>query len=74
MPCALWNGMTDTKPLLAVCAWCPDAAERTSEAQAHGYDVTHTICHSCSLHVLANMEQAADDFVGELSDTLFGDL
>ena len=41
------------KPLLAVCAWCNDAVDRTLEAQALGYDVTHTICTSCAARVLA---------------------
>ena len=43
----------NTKPLIAVCAWCKDAAARTLEAQALGYDVTHTICTSCAARVLA---------------------
>ena len=47
--------MPSAKPLISVCAWCTDAAERTAEAQAQGYNVTHTICTSCAAHVLSEV-------------------
>ena len=70
------------KPLLAVCAWCPDAAERTSEAQALGYDVTHGICHSCSARILkesapigtlAKVALALDSYLTECEQEWFVD-
>jgi hypothetical protein len=33
--------------LVSVCAWCPDAREKTRQAIAAGHDVTHGICESC---------------------------
>lgn len=34
-----------TEPaLVSVCAWCPDARQRTAAAHAAGHDVTHGIC------------------------------
>lgn len=33
--------------IVTVCAWCPDAQERTEAARAHGFDVSHDICPAC---------------------------
>jgi hypothetical protein len=38
---------TTTRPLVTVCSWCPDAAERTAEAKARGCDVSHGMCPAC---------------------------
>lgn len=46
-------GLRTGRPLMAVCSYCPDAFQRTAEAHAQGYDVTHVICPAC----VAKMEQ-----------------
>jgi hypothetical protein len=45
--------------IVAICAWCPDAAERTAAARAHGYDVSHTMCEPCAVRWLAEATEAA---------------
>lgn len=46
---ALHALMADEIParLMTVCSWCPDAREKTAEAHAQGFQVTHSICQSC---------------------------
>ena len=45
-----------TPDLVKVCSWCPDAAEQTASARAHGYDVTHGACPACAAKLLAECE------------------
>lgn len=33
--------------LVRICAWCPDALERTRAALATGAQVTHGMCPAC---------------------------
>lgn len=33
--------------LKTVCAWCPDARERTREWVSAGFEVTHGMCPAC---------------------------
>lgn len=42
---------TDPKrrPLWRVCAWCDTDGKRTRKAHKLGYNVTHGICHPCSV-------------------------
>ena len=42
--------------LASVCAWCPDAAEQTADARAHGYEVTHSLCEACKRRMDAEMD------------------
>ena len=44
--------------LVTVCAWCPDAAERTASARAHGCDVTHGMCPVCEARMNAELDAA----------------
>jgi hypothetical protein len=39
--------MNDTRPIVTVCAWCPDKAERDAEASSRGARVSHGICPAC---------------------------
>lgn len=41
---------------VTVCSWCPDAAERTESARAHGFDVTHGMCPTCAAKAHAEMD------------------
>lgn len=34
--------------MITICAWCPDARERTLDAHAAGHQTTHTICAACA--------------------------
>lgn len=36
------------KPLLLICAWCENAADRTAAAIDAGFDVSHGICEHCA--------------------------
>lgn len=44
------------KPLVNVCAWCPDGRQRTLEEKAKGNDVTHGICPTCEQKWLKQAE------------------
>lgn len=33
---------------ITVCGWCPDLADQTAAARAHGYDVSHGLCAACA--------------------------
>lgn len=35
------------KPLVSICAWCPDKAAKTKAAEDAGHAVTHGICAAC---------------------------
>ena len=37
---------------VTICAWCPGAEERTSEATAKGQVVTHGLCAACAEKVV----------------------
>ena len=43
VPLAVFRGSA----LASVCAWCPDARERTIATVAEGFQVTHGICEPC---------------------------
>ena len=43
----LATGGAETRRLVPVCAWCPDWQERTADARAAGFDVTHVMCPAC---------------------------
>ena len=43
IPLAVFRGSA----LASVCAWCPDARERTIAAMAEGFQVTHGMCEPC---------------------------
>lgn len=34
-------------PIVLVCAWCADSAEKTAAATATGADVSHILCWPC---------------------------
>lgn len=44
----------DTLEPVKVCAWCPNAAQLTADAQEAGFVVTHGLCAACSERVLAS--------------------
>lgn len=46
----VFEGERPTRRLVAVCAYCADAFERTASARAHGFDVTSI---ACAVHVAA---------------------
>ena len=37
------------KPLVVICGWCPEARERTLQAQQAGYRVSHGMCPTCQV-------------------------
>jgi hypothetical protein len=37
-----------TAPLVSVCAWCPDAAQRTAALVRAGHEVSHGLCPTCA--------------------------
>ena len=39
----------DKRPLVVICGWCPEARERTLQAQQAGYRVSHGMCPSCQV-------------------------
>jgi hypothetical protein len=41
-----------TKPLIVICAWCPDNREKTTAALATGALVTHGLCPACEKKLL----------------------
>lgn len=46
------------KKIVSVCAWCPDNREKTAEAKANGFNVSHTICAHCDAQ-LKRQERSA---------------
>lgn len=49
--CPGWKVVNDQEGFVgraSVCAWCPDARERTREAIERGQLVTHGICARCA--------------------------
>ncbi len=44
-------------PLIVICSWCPDYAERTRAALAQGHRVTHTICPECLERVFPEVHE-----------------
>jgi len=54
---------TPRKPLVMVCAWCPDHVERTASARAHGFDVTHGMCSICAV---TQWTEATDAYTARL--------
>lgn len=35
------------RPVIVVCAWCPDKVQQEQAAQRHGAKVSHGICSRC---------------------------
>lgn len=48
---------TPRRPIVAVCAWCPDHVEQTTSARAHSFDVSHTMCPACEARMNAEMDK-----------------
>lgn len=45
------------RQIVTLCGWCPDKAERTAAARAHGFDVSHGICPACSARLVSEASQ-----------------
>jgi len=60
----------DEPKFVRICAWCPDSKQKTAEATAAGFRVSHTICPDCQARVLREMKQG--DVVGLGRDALKG--
>lgn len=43
---AIWRAMR--QPSLLLCAWCPEARERTIAARQAGVRVSHGLCPDCA--------------------------
>ena len=57
------------RPILRICGWCPDVEERTKQAHADGFRVSHTICTSCNRRMLREAG-LPDDYAGYLRTVL----
>lgn len=44
--------VAEVRPMVVVCAWCPDKVQQEQAAQRHGAKVTHGICPRCSAEQL----------------------
>ena len=51
-----------TRPLVKVCAWCPDKRlrERRAILENPNAQITHGICPACRRRVLAEMNEGGD--------------
>lgn len=51
--------IAEARPMVVVCAWCPDKVQQEQAAQRHGAKVTHGICLRCrdqQMHEFLNPE------------------
>lgn len=52
---------TSGRPLVRVCAWCPDRAEAERQAREARHDVTHGICPACYYRQLSTVMGERED-------------
>ena len=47
----------NNKPIVHICAWCPDKEQRDAEVDKEIYDISHALCPECAKKVMEEIDR-----------------